>query len=60
VLGVRVKVLGISLQSPHADMKVSHLRLQLLEDPAIPLPFRIQTVSLRVLDLESKVLDWIV
>jgi hypothetical protein len=29
----------------------------LLENPWIPLPFRIQTVSLKVLDLEFKVLD---
>jgi hypothetical protein len=32
----------------------------MLENPEIPLPFRIQTVSLKVLDLEFKVLDEII
>jgi hypothetical protein len=32
----------------------------LLENPGIPLPFRIQTVSLKVLDLKFKVLDEII
>jgi len=31
-----------------------------LENPGIPLPFRIQTVSQKVLDLEFKVLDEII
>jgi hypothetical protein len=31
-----------------------------LENPGIPLPFRIQTVSLKVLDLKFKVLDTII
>jgi hypothetical protein len=34
--------------------------LLLLENPRIPLPFRIQTVSLRVLDLDFEVLDDII
>ncbi|KAH7186782.1 hypothetical protein DER44DRAFT_126791 [Fusarium oxysporum] len=29
----------------------------MLENPGIPLPFRIQTISLKVLDLKLKVLD---
>ncbi|KAG4273458.1 hypothetical protein FPRO04_09581 [Fusarium proliferatum] len=33
---------------------------QVLENPGIPLPFRIQTVSLKVPDLEFKVLDEII
>jgi hypothetical protein len=32
----------------------------LLENPGIPLPFRIQTNSLKALDLEFKVLDEII
>jgi hypothetical protein len=32
----------------------------LLENPGIPLPFRIQTNSLKVLDLKFKVLDEII
>jgi hypothetical protein len=32
----------------------------LLENPGIPLSFRIQTVSLKVLDLKFKVLDTII
>jgi hypothetical protein len=32
----------------------------LLKNPGIPLPFRVQTVSLKVLDLEFKVLDEII
>ncbi|KAM5528379.1 hypothetical protein FOXYSP1_18860 [Fusarium oxysporum f. sp. phaseoli] len=32
----------------------------MLENPGIPLPFRIQTVSLKVLDLKFKVLDTII
>ncbi|KAM5529563.1 hypothetical protein FOXYSP1_17407 [Fusarium oxysporum f. sp. phaseoli] len=31
----------------------------MLENPGIPLPFRIQIVSLKVLDLKFKVLDTI-
>jgi hypothetical protein len=31
--------------------------IQLLENPGIPLPFRIQTVSLEVLNIEFNVLD---
>jgi hypothetical protein len=33
---------------------------ELLENPGIPLPFRIQTISLKVLDLKFKVLDTII
>jgi hypothetical protein len=33
---------------------------EMLENPGIPLPFRIQTVGLKVLDLEFKVLDEII
>jgi hypothetical protein len=33
---------------------------EMLENPGIPLPFRIQTVSQKVLDLEFKVLDEII
>ncbi|KAM5527651.1 hypothetical protein FOXYSP1_20013 [Fusarium oxysporum f. sp. phaseoli] len=32
----------------------------MLENPGIPLPFRIQTNSLKVLDLKFKVLDEII
>jgi hypothetical protein len=33
---------------------------QMLEIPGIPLPFRIKTISLEVLDLEFKALDEII
>jgi hypothetical protein len=36
------------------------LRELMLENPGIPLPFRIQTVSLKVQDLKFKVLDTII
>jgi hypothetical protein len=42
----------------HSSGHFGSLRyLILLENPGIPLPFRIQTASLKVLDLKFKVLD---
>jgi hypothetical protein len=49
-----------SLHKPIQDRKRTRAGEELLENPGIHLPYRIQTVSLKVLDLEFKVLDEII